>query len=511
MAKGKANKAKAAQKAARPKQIASTSSPNNNQWTVMVYMAADNTLVGESIWALTEINSVNFGSAMEVVALFDSAPPEVVTKRFVFSEKTQGVRPNQKPALLEDLGKKFNEIPPDETDKNKQGVTGTKAKPTSPEIVNTASDYRLLQHFLTTTIKAQRADKYLLVLSGHGSGAVGDFLTSDNPKGNLSITDLKKVLNAVKKDALKRKIDILGMDSCLMSMVEVCYEVRNSVELLVGAEGFEPETGWPYRQILGALNDNATMGTNQLAELIVNKHIEYYKNFATAGLSIDQSVCDLTQIDELADAIRELAETMTANLSTPAVQDALLLAHWRAQSYKSEQYVDLWDFCDLLQHNCPVKKIANTCIEVQKIVENVVQHSDYYGPAFQHSHGISVFFPWKDSGALQEYCKGLSFAKDTKWGDFLKEYVKQTVRKMRGDKRTTPDALLDKSLEEVKITAAVSPLMIPVQSDFPAGNRQPPGSDKQPPGSDKGLSKQGAMKNPPRYFLRNKKDKTAAH
>jgi hypothetical protein len=326
-------------------------------------------------------------------------------------------------------------------------------------------------------------------------------------------------LNTVKKDTLKRKIDILGMDSCLMSMVEVCYEVRKSVELLVGAEGYEPETGWPYQQIFQDLNDNATMGANQLANLIVDKHIEYYQNFATAGLSIDQSVCDLTQIDELAEAIRKLAQTMIDNLSNPAVQNAILLAHWRAQSYKSEQYVDLWDFCDLLQASRPVKEIANACLEVQKIVKNVVRHSAYYGPAFQHSHGISIFFPWKDSGTLQQYCEGLSFAKETKWGAFLQEYVQQTQRRMRGDQRTTPDAPLDKSLEEVKITAAASPLVIPMLSDFPAGSRhppgsdrQPPGSDRQPPGSDRGLlNKQGSMKNPPRYFLRDKKDKKAVH
>ncbi len=513
MAKGKANKAKVAQKTAKPRQASSISSPHNNGWTVMIYMAADNSLVGESIWALTEINAINFGSEVRVVALFDSAPPEVVTRRFIFSEKTQ----KQKPVLLEDLGKKFNEIPLDEKGKLQQAVAGKKAKSAKFEIVNTASDFRLLQHFLTTTIDEQKANKYLLVLSGHGSGAVGDFLTSDNPKGSLSITDLKNVLNAIKKDTLRRKLDILGMDSCLMSMVEVCYEVRNSVELLVGAEGYEPETGWPYQQILGALNDNATMGANQLAELIVDKHIEYYRDFATAGLSIDQSVCDLTQIDELAEAIRGLAKTMTDNLSNPAVQNAILLAHWRAQSYKSEQYVDLWDFCDLLQKGCPVKALSNACIEVQKIVENVVQHADYYGPAFQHSHGLSIFFPWKDSGALQEYCKGLSFAKDTKWGNFLKEYVKQTQRKMRGETRTTPDAPLDQSLEEVKITGATSPLVIPVLPDFPADSRQPPSTDKQPPSTDKqppstdkGLGKQGTMKNPPRYFLRNKKSKEPA-
>ncbi len=390
------------------RQDASDMTGNKNQWTVMVYMAGDNTLAGESVWALTEIKSVEFSDQVEAIALFDSIPPEVKTQKFVFNQKTQGVLFNGRPALLEDLGKDFNcQIP-----SAKKLVGGKKAK---PEIIESASDYRLLQSFLETSITKHPAEKYLLVLSGHGSGAVGDFLTSNNPKGSLSITDLKKVLTAIKQSMLKRKIDILGMDSCLMSMVEVGYEVRNSVELLVGSEGFEPETGWPYRPILTTLNSNPTMGANQLAETIVDEHTAYYKNFAAAGLSTDQSVCDLTQMSELADAIKDLAELMMDNLSNSAVQDAILLAHWRAQSYQSEQYTDLWDFCELLQgNNCPVA--MKMLRRGAKIIEYYMQHSRLLRASFQHSCGCLYFSPGKTPPFTQTILQGTLICKRYKMG-----------------------------------------------------------------------------------------------
>ncbi|MFN7930845.1 MAG: hypothetical protein U0Y68_23560 [Blastocatellia bacterium] len=260
------------------------------------------------------------------------------------------------------------------------------------------------------------------------------------------------------------------------------------------------------------------MDAPQFAKAVVEEHVSYYQDYVMAGLSTDQSVCDLARLDELAEALRALATAMTAPLTVPAVRDAIVLAHWRAQSYKSEQYVDLWDFCDLLRRGCAVKEIAEACQAVQAKVEQAVPCADYYGTAFQHSHGLSIYFPWQASGSLDQYCQGLSFAKATKWGNFLQSYVKQTARPMRGDTRTKPGEPLAKALEEVKISAAISPLVIPLAADFPGDNRHPPGSDRHPPGSDRhppgsdrSLSGQGTMKNAPRYFLRRKKDKKAAH
>ena len=69
---------------------------------------------------------------------------------------------------------------------------------------------------------------------------------------SLSIPEFRELLARVVA-AKKQKIEILGMDTCVMSMIEVCYEVRNSVNCLVGAEGFEQNIGWPYQKILEEL------------------------------------------------------------------------------------------------------------------------------------------------------------------------------------------------------------------------------------------------------------------
>ena len=52
---------------------------------------------------------------------------------------------------------------------------------------------------------------------------------------------------------MTKVLAILGMDSCLMSMAEVYYQLVGNVDYLVGAEGFEPSGGWPYQRILDSL------------------------------------------------------------------------------------------------------------------------------------------------------------------------------------------------------------------------------------------------------------------
>ena len=81
----------------------------------------------------------------------------------------------------------------------------------------------------------------MVILAGHGAGTEEDFLLRDDTtpakKGIRPVTRqlsqharLRKVFERVKKN-LKIKIDILGMDVCLMSMIEVCYELKGLVEV----------------------------------------------------------------------------------------------------------------------------------------------------------------------------------------------------------------------------------------------------------------------------------------
>src|SRR5262249_35044175 len=101
--------------------------------------------------------------------------------------------------------------------------------------------------------------------------------------------------------------------------------------------------------------------------------------------------------------------------------DAIVLAHRDTQGYKNEQYADLWDFCDLLSERLkslkeltgldfntirtasenlrdaidPKPRPGETAADLRKRRKQaLVLRSAYCGAKFQHSHGLSIFFPW---------------------------------------------------------------------------------------------------------------------
>ena len=251
----------------------------------------------------------------------------------------------------------------------------------------------------------------MVVLAGHGSGAVEDFLLKDdNARDSLTLHELRDVFQLVQQKLGGRKLAILGMDSCLMSMAEVYYQLVGSVEYLVGAEGFEPSGGWPYQRILDSLirlGDEAT--PDKVARDIVDKYVLYYFDYALAGLSVDLSACKIVEDEKkLAKAIGELGLSLKAKLETRPGLELVISARHQAQCYKFDQYVDLVDFCDKLKDELKKLKEADPsyiddplndflndlCGRVKEEVTKVVENSSYVGPDFQESNGLSVYFPW---------------------------------------------------------------------------------------------------------------------
>ena len=63
--------------------------PKKDLWNVLIYMSADNNLSEEAVYALTEINRLEFDDRINVVAQFDSNVRGLKPKRYVFRNRGQ--------------------------------------------------------------------------------------------------------------------------------------------------------------------------------------------------------------------------------------------------------------------------------------------------------------------------------------------------------------------------------------------------------------------------------------
>jgi hypothetical protein len=193
-------------------------------------------------------------------------------------------------------------------------------------------------------------------------------------------------------------------------------------------------------------------------------------DFQLAGYSFDLCLSDLSKIPQVTNPLSELTQALIQGLMDKAslATELILLAHWDAQSFFQEDYVDLYDFCFCLQRRCRIasrgienpleaetepgtlKKIYDACEKVREelrrgsdeVTDKLIVRSAFAGPAFQYSHGFSIFFPWAepvDSKLWDSQYEEYELNKKTSWRDFLKVYFDETRRLPHADRRVMDD------------------------------------------------------------------------
>ena len=102
-----------------------------------------------------------------------------------------------------------------------------------------------------------------------------------------------------------------------MSMGEIAYEIREHVDILIGAEGLEPEFGWPYRRILAGVRalppheEQVHMLPKELARVDRRRVRQALLGLRrSVGRSTDLAAMDLAQTDRLADAFAGLVAAL---------------------------------------------------------------------------------------------------------------------------------------------------------------------------------------------------------
>ena len=108
-------------------------------------------------------------------------------------------------------------------------------------------------------------------------------IASDDGTGHsLDTLELGEVLAKAHK-VLGRPLDLLGMDACLMSCLEVAYQSEKDVRAVVSSEELEPGDGWPYDKILADLRSNPAMDGAGLGRVVVKRYTESYKHREDSG------------------------------------------------------------------------------------------------------------------------------------------------------------------------------------------------------------------------------------
>ncbi|MBU2055073.1 MAG: hypothetical protein KKC25_08860 [Proteobacteria bacterium] len=380
------------------------------KWTFMVYMAGDNNLDGAALRDIAEMARAGSTKDINILVQLDRIEDNL-TRRF---------RITQGGGFKKDCIESF-------------GDTNT-------------GDPQILYDFVKWAVDNYPADRYALILWNHGSGWWEDAkgrvaghaekkprrrlfrhafpqehrsICYDDTSGGdaLDNRELRVVLAGICA-LLGRKIDLLGMDTCLMNMVEVAYQLRDSVNVIVGSEIEEPFDGWPYTEILTRLTAKPGQDAAALARWIVKSYLLSYKG---KNETVTQSAIDLSRIGEMTAKVDALSATLLAAIDA----DSKLIENaWnRSPRFYDDNYIDLACFTKSLRKKAGAElqaKADDLIAALKPGKGRAILRQGKIGREVRGTCGLSIYFP---SDRINSAYRNLDFSGDCKWITLLERYL----------------------------------------------------------------------------------------
>lgn len=227
---------------------------------------------------------------------------------------------------------------------------------------------------------------------------------------------------------LGQSIDLLGMDACLMSNLEVAYQAKPYVNYIVGSEENEPADGWPYHDVLKELVADPTMTTADLAAQIVDLYLKSYQGYSG---DVTQAALDVEKVMVLVKPMDRLATILKEHMS----ESQMLI--WKAQRKSAAfWHFTLWDITHFLKELAKQVKenvadthlkteLAKVAVQLEAALKVGPSHfvlaEGHQGAKVAQCGGVTIYLP--STPTISPYYTDLEFAKQHRWPALLKAYL----------------------------------------------------------------------------------------
>lgn len=377
-----------------------TRDPNLPEWTIMVFLNADNNLELPGLYDLVEMEAAGSSDQVNVLVQID----RIDGYSAAFGDWTSARR--------------YRIV----ADDNYSRI----ASPVLEDIgeVN-MGDADELADFLIWGIGNYPANRYALILWDHGAGWIGISFDDSSPGDNhfLTMQDLAYALERALSVTGVPKLDIVGFDACLMGQMEVYAAIQPYAHYAVGSEELVPGLGWDYETLLRNLYADPQMETLQLVEHMVYDFISFY-TYVDPDDFVTKSGVDLNRLPVLTAALEELALALSAEpgYTSSAVGDARAGAEGFALIYaeEAEYYaaIDLWHFASIIAQRSSDEAVTTAARQVMAAVDEVVVAAAH-GAGYRQARGIAIYFPRTDEFLDADYGGQTALVR---WDAFLQTY-----------------------------------------------------------------------------------------
>jgi hypothetical protein len=258
---------------------------------------------------------------------------------------------------------------------------------------NSASK-QVLKSVIDETFSLFPAESYGLILWSHGTGwlpeGVYDYIKEKNTRSfgkdknkEMEITDLA--------EAIPENLDFIIFDACLMSGIEVLYQLRNKAKIIIASPTETLVAGFPYEKTIPLL----LVPKPNYGEIALT-YMEYYKNRNGELQSASIAVIDTKQLESLANLIRKFLEDET-DLACPGKEFM--------QRYDTKEPALFFDFENYLEY--AISNESNLLALKEQISKTVIYNdfTPYFLDEFsiERSCGIGIYIPFMDDVLFYQY------------------------------------------------------------------------------------------------------------
>jgi len=380
-------------------------------WTVMVYMAADNTLAAYGVVNLLQMALAGVNPEVQVVVEAEFNP-----EAFAMLGWTPAIvdRPN------------YNTF--------RYAMDGSVSRPPNNTLIGPATDIgnvnmtdpAQLRSFVQWAEQAAPAEHTTLVLWNHGgdqSGLIEDETSA--PQTVMTLAQLHSALSGLPS------IDVLYFEMCLMGGYEPLSAVKDIAKTVVASEDAEYVAGWDFHRFLQTMYSDPAASAQTMAGRLADAFDAAY---GSLGLSETISAYNMSGFAAVDAAISQFGNALLNSPSTGAA--SLASAAAGVQRYEMPWVADLVDLADSIQAHVtdPTVLTAAGAVRSAATSSSFLLTNHYRtGTVYEQrdesrSHGLTIVMPGAGTTAMPS-AGTASMAAYTQqfptssWSTFLQAYT----------------------------------------------------------------------------------------
>lgn len=301
-------------------------------------------------------------------------------------------------------------------------------------------DPQTLINFVNWATSAYPAQHYALVMFDHGAGWIGYSYDASSgydieDENHMDVIELENAFSSCPH------LDILFLWGCDMGMIEVTYQLKDYVDIILASEPSMSYCNDTFEQPLKNLTTCPQLTPASLANMIANSYSFTVENEENVPPEYQELIDAKTlfgvytdHVDDITDATDSFANALMNPVLPGPVMGAV------ENAFDDSEYVfsfvhDLYEFAESISEGVdPVLEahIVQTAEQVLLSFDDAI-----IAPTGSPDklHGLSIYSPGKiffyieDIFSIPGSCSydETSFGEDTKWDEFLKQYYKQSL------------------------------------------------------------------------------------